>query len=81
MPEDDKDAQRLNDMKSMRVRSEGYDAPKDQAAVSNTVLEETDIGYHSRYGAEEEEREVVSHSPLEERHRGDMGYYHQFFRD
>lgn len=81
LPEDDKDAQRLNDMKSMRVRSEGYDAPKDQAAVSSVVFEESDIGYHSRYGAERDEREVVPHSPLEERQRGDMGYHNRFFHD
>jgi len=81
LPEDDKDAQRLNDMKSMRVRSEGYDAPKDQAATSTAVSDEADIGYHNRYGAEEEEREVVPHSPLDERQRGDMGYHNRFFHD
>jgi hypothetical protein len=52
-PEDDKDAQRLNEMKSMRLRSKGYNAPKDQAEVSSAVFEESDIGYHNRYGAEE----------------------------
>lgn len=80
LPEDDKDAQRLKDMKSIRVRSEGYDAPKDQAAVSTTLFEEADIGYHNRYGAEEEQREAVPHSPLDERQR-DMGYHNRFFRD
>lgn len=65
----------------MRVRSEGYDAPKDQAAVGTAVFGEADIGYHNRYGAEEEEREVVPHSPLEERQRGDMGYHNRFFRE
>ena len=67
-------------MKSMRVRSEGYDAPKDQAAVSSAVYDESDIGYHNRYGAEDE-REAVAHSPLEERQRGDMGYHNRFFHD
>ena len=80
VPEDDKDAQRLNDMKSMRVRGEGYDAPKDQAAVSSVLFEEGDIGYHNRYGVEDE-REFVLHSPLEERGKRDMGYHGQFFSD
>jgi len=82
LPEDDKDAQHLNDMKSMRVRSEGYDAPKDQTAVTSTLFDEGDIGYHNRYGTEDEEREAVPHSPLEQRRgEGDMGYHGQFFRD
>ena len=65
----------------MRARSQGYDAPKDQAAVSSAVFGETDIGYHNRYAAEEDEREAVTHSPLEERQRGDMGYHNRFFHD
>lgn len=81
LPEDDKDAQRLNDLKSIRVRSEGYDAPKDQAAVSTTLFDESDIGYHNRYGVEEEEREAVPHSPLDRRQKVDMGYHNQFFQD
>ena len=81
LPEDDKDAQRLTDLKSIRVRSKGYDAPKDQAAVSTTLFEESDIGYHNRYGAEEDEREAVPHSPLDTRQKVDMGYHNQFFQD
>ena len=65
----------------MRVRSEGYDAPKEQATVSGTAFDEADIGYHNRYGAEAEEREVVPHSPLEGRQKGDMGYHNRFFHD
>jgi hypothetical protein len=80
MPEDDKDAQRLKDIKSMRVRSEGYDAPRDQAAVNSNLFEEADIAYHNRYGAEEEEGEAVPHSPLDERQR-DMGFHNRFFHD
>lgn len=80
LPEDDIDAQRLRDVKSIRVRSEGYNAPKDQASVSATSFEEADIGYHNRYGAEEEERHAVAHSPLDER-QTDMGYHNRFFHD
>ena len=65
MPEDDKDAQKLNDLKSMRVRSEGYEAPKGQVAVSTEHLPvwqqpEEDIAYHNRYGTEEQ-----THGPLD----------------
>ena len=81
MPEDDKDAQRLNDMKSIRVRSEGYNAPKEQASVSSLSFEGGDLGYHSRYGADEGHGDVVPHSPLEERGYRDMGYHGTFFRD
>lgn len=78
MPEDDKDAQKLNDMKSMRVRGEGYSAPEEQldhadlgpsggnAPHLNLDLEE-DIAYHNRYGAEE------PHGPLDSGGRR-MGY-------
>lgn len=65
-PEDDKDAQKLNDVKSMRVRSQGYSAPEEQndvphlGGVSGLGLElEEDIAYHSRYGAQE------THGPLD----------------
>ena len=44
LPEDDKDAQRLNEMKSMRVRNQGYNAPK------VALFEDSDNGYHNRYG-------------------------------
>jgi hypothetical protein len=78
LPEDDKDAQRANDLKTLKVRSNGYDAPKDQAAVS-TTLDEQDIGYHNRYGADELEPEVVPHSPLDAR-KDDMGYHNRYFK-
>lgn len=78
-PEDDKDAQRLSDLKSMRVRTAGYEVPVDQRTVStgtgSTTWQEQDIGYHNRYGAEE------TSGPLEAEERRDMGYHHQFFRD
>lgn len=81
MPEDDKDAQRLNDMKSLRVRSEGYEVPIEENAPGGSVFEQ-DIGYHNRYRHEEDEQEVVAHSPLE-RNQGqvDMGYHNRFFHD
>lgn len=80
LPEDDKDAQRLNDMKSMRVRSEGYDAPSEHSAPGGSVFEQ-DIGYHNRYGMEDGE-EVYAHGPLEPRQaQKDMGYHNQFFHD
>tara|TARA_R110002060_G_scaffold20347_1_gene27709 strand:- start:65 stop:337 length:273 start_codon:yes stop_codon:yes gene_type:complete len=56
IPEDDKDAQKMNEMKSMRVKSEGYEAPEDQRDIGlgGGLEQEMDIGYHNRYGAEEE---------------------------
>jgi hypothetical protein len=84
MPEDDKDAQRLNDLKSARVRSAGYDAPADQSAVSSSIFD-SDIGYHNRYGVEEtDETEMMPHGPLDDHEaqaQKDMGYHNQFFRD
>jgi hypothetical protein len=85
LPEDDKDAQRLNDMKSMRVRSAGYEAPREQSAVTERgmawqnerEMDGGDIGYHNRYGAEEE----VPSGPLDGEGRRDMGYHNRFFRD
>lgn len=68
MPEDDKDAQKLNDLKaipSVRVLKGGYDMPIEQDSVimgsgaTWQILEE-DITYHNRYGAEEE-----AHGPVE----------------
>jgi len=80
LPEDDKDAQRLSDMRSLRVKSEGYEAPSEENAPGGSVFEQ-DIGYHNRYGHEEGE-EVVGHSPLEERQpQKDMGYHNRFFHD
>jgi hypothetical protein len=56
-PEDDKDAQKLNYLKATRVRNTGYGVPREKIAVSTgnpAEWQEQDIGYHSRYGAEEE---------------------------
>jgi len=83
MPEDDKDAQKLNDLKTMRVRNSGYEAPREQSAFSTASQplawqeQEADIGYHNRYGAEEE----TTHGPLDSQQERDMGYHHQFFKD
>lgn len=55
-PEDDKDAQRLNDLKTPRMRAQGYDAP----GAEWTHEHEQDIGYHNRYGADG----VEGHGPL-----------------
>jgi hypothetical protein len=89
LPEDDKDAQRLMDLKSSRVRSEGYEAPREQSAADLSLSErrvlfqdggDGDIGYHNRYGAPEE-----THGPLEPSREGvrgvNMGYHNRFFRD
>jgi hypothetical protein len=68
-PEDDKDAQRLNDLKTPRMRAAGYEAP----GMEWTNEHEQDIGYHNRYGADE----VEPHGPLmEEPYSG-----RQAFRD
>ena len=79
-PEDDKDAHRLNDLKSMRVRSAGYEEPVDQKTLSmgtgSTTWQEQDIGYHNRYGAEEDTR-----GPLEAEEQRNMGYHNRFFKD
>jgi hypothetical protein len=68
MPEDDKDAQKLNDLKaipSVRVLKGGYDMPTEQDSVitgsgSTWQIPEEDIAYHNRYGAAEE-----AHGPVE----------------
>ena len=68
MPEDDKDAQKLNDLKaipSVRVFKGGYDMPIEQDSVimgsgATWQIPEEDIAYHNRYGAEEE-----AHGPVE----------------
>jgi hypothetical protein len=79
-PEDDKDAQKLNDLKSIRVRSKGYEEPVDQRTLStgagSTTWQEQDIGYHNQYGVEEE-----TNGPLEAEEQRDMGYHNRFFRD
>ncbi|KUJ17989.1 uncharacterized protein LY89DRAFT_696449 [Mollisia scopiformis] len=75
LPEDDKDAQKLSELKSMRVRTQGYEAPREQGG-DGVWRDEHLHGeeYHSRYGAEEE----VSHGL-----RGDVvgGYSGVGFRD
>jgi hypothetical protein len=64
----------------MRVRSAGYEVPVDQRTLStgtgSTSWQEQDIGYHNRYGAEEE-----TSGPLEAEEQRDMGYHNRFFRD
>lgn len=81
LPEDDKDAQRLNDMKSMRVKSEGYDAPSEENAPGGSVFEQ-DITYHNRYGHEDEGEQMMGHGPLEgNQPKVDMGYHNRFFHD
>ncbi|TVY83715.1 hypothetical protein LSUE1_G002568 [Lachnellula suecica] len=83
MPEDDKDAQKLKDLKTARVRSEGYEAPREQAVTNSTGStmawqeQEQDIGYHNRYGAEDHQ----PHGPLDAEEIKDMGYHNRFFRD
>jgi hypothetical protein len=83
MPEDEKDAQHLNDKKSARVRSAGYEAPLEENAPGGGVFEQ-DIAYHNRYGTEDEQFEATSlNGPLDEdgHRRVDMGYHNQFFHD
>lgn len=80
MPEDDQDAQRLNELKGSRVRSEGYDAPAEQNEGSTSIFD-SDIGYHNRYGEQEHEPQVIPNGPLGEHQGGDMGYHNRFFRD
>jgi len=74
LPEDDKDARQLNDLKSMRARTKGYEAPKEQGA--DGVWRDDHLHgeeYHNRYGAEEE---VMPAGPL-----GETGYTGAGFRD
>ena len=68
LPEDDKQAQKLatelKSIPSMRVRTQGYDIPREQGPVvtgsgPTWQLPEEDIAYHNRYGAEEE-----THGPV-----------------
>ena len=86
-PMDDQDAQRLNDLKTMRVRSEGYEVPKDQEDVHTRDVDELDIAYHNRYGAEEETTGPLGSngftSARGNKNEGeqDMGYHNRFFRD
>lgn len=80
MPEDDKDAQVLKDWKAPKIRSEGYETPREQGATAGNAStiewqEEQDIGYHNRYGAEE------PHGPLDAEEIKDMGYQNRFSRD
>lgn len=76
MPEDDKDAQKLNELKNTKVKSAGYEAPRvfdvDNAAWQE---QEQDIGYHNRYGADE------AHGPLDSEEIKDMRYQNRFSRD
>ncbi len=69
-------------MKSMRVRSAGYEAPVEQSTVTEKGMQwqggeldgSGDIGYHNRYGAEEE----VPSGPLDGEEK-EMGYHNRFF--
>jgi len=85
-PEDDKNAQRLSDLKSLRVRSQGYEAPPEENAPGASVFEQ-DIGYHNRYGKNDDEGlEATPHGPLEDSQslsqaQHDMGYHNRFFHD
>jgi len=81
MPEDDQDARRLNDLKTTRVRSEGYDAPTEQTEASTSVFD-SDIGYHSRYGDPDDEVQSIPQGPLGDHQAGtNMGYHNRFFQD
>jgi hypothetical protein len=48
-PLDDQATDRMNDLKPMRARTAGYEAPKEQADVSVLGLDEQDVAYHSPY--------------------------------
>jgi len=81
LPEDDQDAQRLNELKPARVRAEGYDAPSEQNQGSSSIFD-SDIGYHNRYGESEHEPQVVPRGPLGgHRENTNMGYHNRFFHD
>ena len=82
MPEDDKDAQSLKELKSPRVRSEMYDRPPEQSESSSTSIFDSDIGYHNRYGDPDDRIQTVPNGPLGDHQAGsDMGYHNRFFRD
>lgn len=63
LPEDDQDAQRLNELKSVRARPEGYDMPSEQNEGSTSIFD-SDIGYHNRYGEGESQPQVIPRGPL-----------------
>ena len=92
MPEDDKEAQRLNALKTTRIRGQGYEAPIEENAPGGSVFE-SDISYHNRYGAADEDHEqFIGGSPpnqslMENRSpqpspqpNVDMGYHNRFFQ-
>jgi hypothetical protein len=71
-------AESMSSPKTIKVRKEGYDAPKEQSTVSTVSgaeWQEQDIGYHSGYGAEE------TQGPLESSEKSDMGYHDRFFHE
>jgi hypothetical protein len=80
MPEYNQDAQRLNGLKDVRVRSEGYDEPVEQNEASTSIFD-SDIGYHNRYGNPDEGAQTIPDGPLGEHRAGDMGYHNRFFHD
>lgn len=82
-PEDDKTTQpqSLNELKNIRARTRGYEAPKDQD-IDGVWRDDHLHGeaYHNRYGAGEEGFEVVPAGPLEERREGGR-FVGEGFRD
>jgi hypothetical protein len=65
----------------MRARTKGYEAPKDQG--TDGVWRDDHLHgeeYHNRYGATDEELEVMPAGPLEERRDGGS-YAGAGFRD
>lgn len=81
MPEDDQAAQKLNELKSARTRSETYDLPPEQDEASTSVFD-SDIGYHNRYGEPDDGMQTIPSGPLGNHQAGsDMGYHNRFFRD
>ncbi|PBP21437.1 hypothetical protein BUE80_DR007509 [Diplocarpon rosae] len=58
IPEDDRDIRRLGEKESFRVRSAGYESPREQRdfkiLAHDSALElDEEIGYHNRYGVDE----------------------------
>jgi hypothetical protein len=84
MPEDDQAAQRLNELKNARTRSETYDLPPEQDEATTSVFDSDigDIGYHNRYGDPDDGIQTIPSGPLgNHQAESDMGYHHRFFRD
>ena len=63
------------------MRAQGYDAPTDHGGLGGSVVwtnQEVDIGYHNRYGAEEEDHEygvmATPRGPLNNSRQADLSY-------